>query len=393
MQLAAANLYAWLDEWADGATLRDFARRMENAPEEQVAAMVRQWPVPDVPPLEVLRPGQLRPVVNFGDRSVKSFGTALRLLLYIDEVVVSTDVLDPFRSVPRLQVGSVDRSAQPAAAVRAEDLAAQIRLLGTLRPLVAEGFLRFSPWKHPQQLRDTMAMLASAWPDLDWDLNDDGYLTTVPRRWLENVVANEMDLVVHRHATALSLRRRYDIGELMREMSAATRLDRRRAPVELLAELTVPDFSDDARDLVALRLNSDRLAGFRDSLSEAFVSVSDLPDTDTARRDAASIVADILRSRLAGVEREAKSASVRAVPKDVARRLGFVGVGAVAGTAVMGALGSPLLGGLTGLASGAATALSEGVRDAFTRLQERKSARAVMNVVTAFEPELSERPR
>jgi hypothetical protein len=375
VQQSALDVYAWLDEWADG-DLANLAHRMVDAPWGQAEAMVRKWPDQDHH-LGRIAPGQLRPMISVRHGETEMVNTALQLLLYADEVVVDPVVLNPYSL----------RQEDPAFDPR--ELSTYLERIAALRPLIDSGALlvgdeRFaSRGRHPARLGTYVNALAA----IQESEGAGGVLAPfdpVELEFLAPTLAGVLSTIQHGRATPLAL----DAGEglLMKYVLAGHQVDGRLTALETLARIAVPSVSAASTSLVKLRSESGALASFRDRLRASLVDVARVPEGAGAIEEARAIVRDGLERSFPAIEAEAKSSLWKPLRRQGVRAITFTGIATTAGLSFGAAAGVPAMGGVIGGAAGLVRDAAEAIGSSIALKQQRDETRAIWGVITGFFP-------
>lgn len=379
-QLNCSGLYDWLDLLSDGDLLA-FARRIESMPLEQIEVLVKIWPKGRATELTQLPMGQVRPLLPWTADARNNVLIALRLLLYVDSVIVDSRPIEPPRCLPAHR-----RSSRDPHEIRAE-FQNKVRQLANLRPLVSEGAIYFVPWLRPYRgaLADEFKALENLWPDGSfrrWDWTDDRYLLAEERRDYEAALANEVHYLWQRAGTPLTMSNRLDVEGLLRLVTPFSSVDERPKHASILANFAAPCFTDEVKELVVLRNSSQYLADFRSSLKNALSDIASLPVAEINFDEARAIVGDNLERHLSHIWKES---SIYSPGSELMRRLGLVGLGSLSSAATLAALGSPVLGAVSGTVTGLTTSLADLLlRERYAR-QERETAHAIQDIVMMFQ--------
>jgi hypothetical protein len=377
LQDSAVAVFDWLDTWSDG-DLVEFAGRMRDAPQRQVRALIEDWPR-ERHVLDELAPGVLRPLINGLAGEQEMVAASTRLLLYTGQVVVRSELLDPY--IFRLDDPYFD----------SRELSSAIVQLAVLRPLVEDGSLLFTDGKHdaigwhPSRFFSYQDALSSA-RDAAWD-TDDPTFAAFGLGGLAREIAGSVVTLERGQATPLALTRNEQLA--YEAVFSGHSIDARISEMKKLAKLRLPDFGVDPSSLVELRATSDALFEFREALAVAMRAVAEIPDSGAAEQEAQGIIADVLVSRTQRLEAEAARWPQR-LASGATRLLMFTGLGAAAGAGATVAFGSAAAGALAGAVSGAATEMTSGgleeIRGAVRGMKDRQHSRAIWNVVTEFRP-------
>lgn len=379
-RLDCSELYDWLDLLSDGDLLA-FSRRMESMPLKQVEVLAEKWPEGQAVELMQLPIGQVRPLLPWTADARNNILTALRLLLYVDSVIVDSRPIEAPRCLPAHR-----RSLRDPYEIRAE-FQNKVRQLASLRPLVSEGSVCFVPWLRPGMgaLADEFQALEDLWPDRSfrrWDWSDDRYLLVEERRDYEAALANEVHYLWRGAGTPLTLSGRLDVEGLLRLVTPFSPVDERQKRASILANFAVPCFTDKVKELIVLRSSSRCLADFRLALSSALSDIASLPVAEIDFVEACAIVGDNLERHLSHIWKE----SSRYFPgSDLVRRLGLIGLGSLSSAATLAALGSPVLGAVSGTVTGLTTSLADMLLRERRARQERNITHAVQDIVMMFQ--------
>lgn len=337
--------------------------------------------LPQLPPKKV---GTLRPLVSSNVSEPADWGSngaiALRLLLYSHEVAIQSEPIGAMFAMQRLAIDEHSRWS----------IGQVLTHLSNFRPFVFDGILHFtlvhSPARHPAfsgwerdilanaDVRQQAIALAT---DLDIPAGEvDDFL--LAELIIHFFTALKMGLTRMAEGKANPLIRTDSERKLLRALLTPTMDERRQASMNTLARLTVPDFTNDPKLLVALRNNDEQFNAWRQKLGGALSYVGDLPDSADFT-GASAIVKTELESALSEV-----TASTKKSPVLTAARSGSVqfGVGAVGAISAGLATGNPVAAGLVGAAS---TQLTNTIINSFRSLQSRRSDRLVLALAASFE--------
>lgn len=266
-------------------------------------------------------------------------------------------------------------------------MAAVIGQLAALRPLVEDGSLLFTDhvdfWRgiHPSRQSGYRDAIRSVAQNL-WDVGELS-VDDIEDQLIFGM-AGTLVAVQQQKASPLALSRNEQL--VLDAVLTGHMIDSRPTGLRKLVSLSVPDFSDNPRELIALRQSSDSLHEFRLALDDALTALADVPDTPDAATEAAAVVADVLAGRLQPVAREAERAPFATATRSFGRQLSFAALGAATGAAVLGAAGMPAVGALAGAASTTVVNGADRIRGLLTDVKSRRDSKAVWEVVTSFRP-------
>jgi hypothetical protein len=337
------------------------------------------WALPDK------QPGILRPLVGTNGFRYQGLNSnvALRLLLYVPEVALEREPLD---GLFELRGKRVTHRSRKVMRLILGDLA-------DLRPFVYQGIVSFtlvSPARHPggsllwevdalanPAVRDLARQLAS--DDLgklpeDRLLGNDLYLATILRSYF---AAQKMGMARMSQGTANPLSRTEIERQLLSALLYREIGDGRYSLMSTLAQLPVPDFSDNPKLLVQLRNNDEKFNAWRQKLGAALSHVGELPDSADLD-EASAIVKTELLSALSDVERSTKQSTALQAARQGVVQFGVSAVGAVsAGLAT----GNPV----AGLIGGASTQLAQFAVNYLKALRAKRSDRLVLSLAALFD--------
>lgn len=294
--------------------------------------------------------------------------TALRLLLYVDEVVVESDVIDPFMDL-REEI-EIDRPAIRDALTR----------LALIRPLVLVGAIRFAGrWRSLYGGRAVgYSMAMGEVPESEWGTaTEDEFLKV--RHELPYLLASSLLLVEEEKATPLARSRAEQVA--LEALFNDHQIDGRLSLLNTLARFPVPNFGGDPAILVNLRSRSDAFADWRVHLGNALSVITDLPESPRAIAEAQGVLSSELTRQLAKVKAEVEGSSALRAVSDGVKRLGFAGIGTATGAVVANTMGPSIVGPL----AAAATAHSaHTISDYLRERQSRGAAKAIWDVALTF---------
>jgi hypothetical protein len=370
-----SDLYRWLDYWSDG-DLPGLAQRLRQAPVDQIRATLESWPLIN-PHLTAVPEGELRPIVEGLAGHSKMVAAGTRMLLYTRQIVVSRYLL---RVDDLLKHSAIDD-------VRSE-LADQIDQLSAIRPLVEDGSIFFTDGKHqaigrhPSRLFTHLDAMDRVPEDL-WDPLEFGTPEPLSRRDFAGQLGAAVIAVERNMGNPVALTRNEELA--FESAFGGGSIDARPVGLRKLAAISLPDFSGDTRALVALRANSDAFAEFRSKLASAMGSISEVPETADAAREAEAIFGDELSASMQNIKRESETSAVRALiaPMGV-KRLTFAGIGFLAGAAAAAISGAAPLAPAFGAAGSVATSGIDIGQEAIKAAKARRDAKAVWDIVLAF---------
>jgi len=376
-------LYSTIERWWGEELSLTLAKKASAAPAYQIRAFweeMQQACVYRSPVLPDMRPGTLRPLIgsNLLERKEPglSSSVALRLLLYVHEVALESDPLDRvFAPKP------VNRATRKA-------LHLTLSQLADLRPFVYQGLVHFtlvrSPALHPgysgweaqaltnPRVRNMARNLASGL-EYSNDEMDDGLLRGI---LISLFTAQKMGLMRMSEGRANPLSRTEAERELLKALLFRNLGDDRYLLMSTLAQLPVPDFSDDPKLLTQLRTNDDKFNAWRQKLGAALSDIGEMPDSANFG-EASAIVRTELLSALTDVERSTKQSPVLQAARHGVVQFGVGAVGAVPGLVT----GSPV----AGLVGAASTALANTVVQSLQALRARRSDRLVLALAASFD--------
>jgi hypothetical protein len=360
------------------------ARAASDAMTSQVDAFFDElevsggWALPDK------QPGILRPLVGTnGFYQGLNSNVALRLLLYVPEVALEREPLDGLFELRGKRV--THRSRKVMRSILGE--------LADLRPFAYQGIVSFtlvSPAGYPgvpslwevdalanPAVRDLARRLAS--DDLgilpeDRLLGFDIFLATILKTYF---AAQKMGMARMSQGTANPLSRTQIERQLLSALLYREIGDDRYSLMSTLAQLPVPDFSDNPKLLVQLRNNDEKFNAWRQKLGAALSHVSELPDSADLD-EASAIVKTELLSALSDVERSTKQSTALQAASQGVVQFGVSAVGAVsAGLAT----GNPV----AGLIGGASTQLAQFAVNYLKALRAKRSDRLVLSLAASFD--------
>ncbi|MGL5826781.1 MAG: hypothetical protein ACRCYU_18520 [Nocardioides sp.] len=376
-QEMARLVYHWLDTMADG-DLSSLARSLHTAPAEHSAHIISNWPDVAVGTKKHRRPGeqlsrlprgQIRPVLAQASR----LDAGLRLLLYVDNILLNSAVLVPFHPFRAKQISP-------------EQLAASIATLDAIRPLVDDGSISFihaaMPRGRDRDLDEYRRILLTAHYPSEGSRRETSDVRRLGAALYPGLRAGEKGW-----GTPLALNPTEDLA--IRTVLTGPVLDGRIAAVTKLAQLSVPSFSADARTLVAIR-NVDAFSRWRTALDNSLSLIGEIPANESGPVTAAEIIGDEMAHRLADLQRVTRRSTVLSAVRSFGRRLSFAGLGTGAGVGALNVLGRPLTGAAVGAASGAAVAGAETLREMRSAFAAQGEAKAVWSVIAAFTSDSSE---
>lgn len=389
------KLYSAIEDWWGEELSPDLADKASNAPAYQIAAFAEHLASAKLmgwaPPLVQMPPGILRPLVGtnliqgYGSQSAFSSGIALRLLLYVHEVVLESEPLSRLLLLNRNQI---DKDARK---IIRDDFTE----LAILRPFAQRGLLHFtivhSPALHPaysgwendalsrpgvRQFAQEVALKLGASAE---DANDEMLLRGVLRNCFS---ALKIGLLRMSAGTANPLTRTPAERELLRALMSQQMSDRRQSLVGTLAQLPVPDFTNDPKLLTTLRESDDKFEAWRQKLGAALSHVGDLPDSSNFD-EATDIVRTELSSALSGINASTKQSPVLRAANQGIVQFGVGAIGAVSSGLITG---NPITGALIGAAS---TQLGAVAINSLKGLREKRSDRLVLALAASFDTQNS----
>lgn len=367
-------LYQWLDYWSDG-DLEGLAHRLREAHSKHVIASIEAWPVVE-PPLSAVPSGTLRPIVGDVVGHDRMLNAGMRLLLFTNEIVVGRSLLCV-----------EDLLEMPPEEARAE-LADQVAALSIIRPLVQDGSIQFTQGKdyaigrHPSRLL-TFFDLMDRVPLDQWDPFEFDPEHEFTREQYSAILGSTVVAVERGKGTPLALTRNEELA--FEAAFSGHSVDARPVGLKKLAALRLPDYSTDARGLVALRSNSAALAEFRSALADAMTAVSSIPETADAVREAEGIFSDVLSSRLDHVRRESTESIIQKTVGPIGvKRLAFASIGFLSGFAGATIAGVAPIAPAIGAAGSVAMSGIDVAQEAVRAAKARRESRAVWEVVTSF---------
>jgi hypothetical protein len=394
--LAAAGedwlpLYNHIETWWDRELNVELADTISGAPDYQIVAFSESFAEQDVPfpdrmtETETIPAGSLRPMVALPGLGrltppVDNVPMALRLLLYVQEVVLEIDFLHIlFHFAAVADVTTESRS----------ELRRTLLALAAIRPLVLRGVIHvthvLSRARHPSQsgrareaaenpemmeLARQLAGIPSGVEVSPWELTE---------VLLEHfgVLYFACSLATRHLATPLALSET-DSRVLSAALSRQIQ-DGRFATVSHLARLPVPEFESDAELLVRLRNDEACFGEWRQKLSGALTAIDSLPDS-ADMNEAADIIRSELESATARINRSVSRSPALTAAKGGWRR---IGVGAI-GAATTGLItGNPYV----ALAGLGASQLADTALAYLSELSQRRSDRLILDVIASFTPE------
>lgn len=383
-------LYAEIEDWWGEELSPALAEKASNAPAYQIAEFVEHLGSAKLmgysPTLQQMSPGILRPLVGsnvidrFGRKAALSSGTALRLLLYVHEVVIESEPLGRLFSLHGRKIDS-----------RSRDVIKHIfTQLAHLRPFALSGLLHFtlvhSPAIHPaysswesdalltQGVREFARKAALDHGASADEASDDLVLMAVLRQCFSALKIGMMRMTA---GTANPLTRTDSERELLRALMTQQINDKRYSLVGTLAQLPVPDFTDDPALLTKLRDSDDKFEAWRLKLGDALSQVGELPDSSNFR-EATDIVRTELMSALPAIETSTtKSGVLRAANQGIVQ-FGLSAVGAVSAGVVTG---NPI----AGIIGAATTQLGAAAFNSIKSLREKRSDRLVLALAASFD--------
>jgi hypothetical protein len=373
-QADALAVYRYIEEFWGESLTADLAFRISAAPRDHLTAFKEQWPglggLANGASLDPLMPGQLRPILSTQHDVFRS-GATLEMLLYVPQVVESWWRLNPMENWDVDEFNELDEFADVVYRVEIEG---NFGWLAALKPLVLDGSLLFTGKRRSYRYhrdRFDYADPKELLPYFDEQIE-------IPRTaaWLSGA----MDIAERNLATIVPTT--YWERRALAEIFGRQVSDGRVAQIGLLGSLSIPGLRGNAAAIVRLRSASDAFAQFRGSLQRALSLVAELPDTAAGMVEASAIVADELRTEYVSVQQEADRSSLANLrTRGRALLLGGLGAGIPAALSE-----NPWLTG--GLAGGGAVAGA--MIDSYIEARKnRRAARAVWDVVLAFESDRS----
>lgn len=403
-QVAVQRVFQHLDNWwgeLDAAALSSIA----SAPERHLRAFIEQWPntnwIVNVDDREDLLVGnQLRPVFGSDRDPFAQRTLGETLLLYTDEIAISSYQLSPTatdwdtRMRPRLR-GSYDpgdpNSMYPP--IDRERLVANLRWLTAIRPLAIDGSIKFVPtgsWSGPiypygkiLKAIDPTALgispddIANSESDLSARMRVHEARSEL-EAWADDVIYPVWR--GYGHPLALGNREDLMLREILSHKEIVGAGYSRGRALSNLVELSVPDVRASIADIIAIRNDSEGLAGWRAAASRAAASI------DRASRNGDEPSAEDRRSFRDELEGELSKLLTESKRSPVLRTLtqgwrGFVLAGLGAGIPAAVGSSSPLLTATAAGAGAIAGALSD---DALGRALEDRRLKRLNRTYLSF---------
>lgn len=380
-----AWLYGRIEHWCGNRLTIELADAVSVAPPEQIVAFAQSFDgSPGTGIGALISAGSLRPLVAVPDlrreRPVAdSVSMALRLLLYVPEVVLESDFLAILFSFGRLRDVTPQRRAE---------LRHTLHMLSVLRPLALSGAIHVSHvWSkaaHPSQFGSAREAVANSDianlareighipPEADVDPVE---LAQILRSHF-GVLYFACNLARQRLATPLALSEA-DLRVLSATLSCEVQ-DGRHTTLSHLARLPVPEFQQDADLLVRLRTDDSAFGEWRERLSRALSAINSLPDS-AHMTEAADIVRTELESATAHVNQSVSRSPALTAMKGGLRRIGIGAIGA--GTAGL-LSGNPYV----AMAALGASQLADTALAYVDERSQLRSDRLVLDVIASFTP-------
>lgn len=378
-------LYSHIEHWCGNSLAVELADAVSAAPAEQIVAFSQSFDGgPSTGIGELMAAGSLRPLVAppdlWRDRpTVDSIPMALRLLLYVPEVILESDFL--------AILFSFDAPADVTPERRTE-LRQTLRALSVLRPLALSGAVHVShvlgKAAHPshfgrarEAISDPdMANLAREIggipPEADVDPADLAHIL----RSHFGVLYFACNLAKQRLATPLALSEA-DIRVLSATLSRQIQ-DGRHTTVSHLAGLSVPEFQHNTDLLVRLRNDDAAFGEWREKLGRALTAIDSMPDS-ADMSEAADIVRMELESATVQVNQSVSRSPALTAIKGGLRRIGIDAIGA--GTAGL-ITGNPFV----ALAALGASQLADTALSYVSERSQHRSDRLILDVIASFTP-------
>jgi hypothetical protein len=326
--------------------------------------------------LSAIPSGKLRPMLGMAELEVghdARVSMALRLLLYVHEVVIDTGDLPSFNPDFRNNDASYYES---------------LRRLHQPRPLIVDGSIKFAPiismTQHPfiSPRYHELAEQIKIYPPEGED--DPDVLQVLEENqagaigWVAGVMVLACQFAAENRAHTLALS---EADEVVRDLLMRQRLpDRRHVFMQSLASLNLPDMHGNITELIQIRESDAEFGQWRQHLSNALSYIGDMRADSDSIDEASEVVYAELCEGLAEVnEATQKSPALQALRGGI-RGLAISGVSA----ATTGALsGNPL----EALASGTAGKAADAVMVYLEAIRKRRKDKLILDVAMSFKPE------
>lgn len=385
-------LYDHIETWWGEQLTFELVKKISRAPKEQLVAFsesLTRYPGSLIS--EPIPSGSLRPLVTESNRrtwvTADGVPLALRLLLYSPEVAIERDFLEPLYLL---------REPDEADESLYDQAGRALRQLVMLRPFALQGLVHlthvFSRAMHPSHAWSGWQQELLADPEIFRLASELPRLSEADRwRIREEMGHTELVGVLSRDFSMLHfacwLAERGEVTPLARSeaemkiLSASLHRqisDHRYSTLSTLARLPVPDFSLDFQTLARLRGDGDMFEAWRKSLRDALGHVQAMPDS-ADMNDAAAIVHYELSSATAVLEASIKKSPFLESTKSRAANFGIGAIGAMTTGLMTGSAWAAL-------ASGATVHAADAVRHYINSINERRSDRLVLDIVSSFMP-------
>lgn len=384
------EVYRYIENWWGDSFDEQLIKRIAHAPIEHRIAFGLSLRV-DCSPVAV--PNGLLPVVpesivRGGPRLVSESGegllTALRLLLYAQEVVIAQERLP----LPHVQVIDRDDDDFPGFFAREEHVEAELTKLMQIRALVESDQLQFGKLSQGAGFFETSEL----WGQLLGDNQAEALLkqhTIYQPEWLRSRdptidlrlqaggVLSALNLVTEVGGQIVALS---DIEEYVRDRLLGAQIgDRRLMVVERLAALRVPEFFGNLENLVEIRQSEESFAEWRKRLADSVGALQGLGRSEDGLVQASQIIHDNLMDGLIPIQGRVRRSSALTAASQGVRGFAISGVSAATTGLITG---NPWV----ALASGATGKIADSIVQYFENRKSARSDQLLLDLALSFKP-------
>lgn len=397
-KIGARDIYNFIEKWWGEPFDIDLLQRIAGAPDEHTNLFIKEWR--DLHRRWKAQGGDLSLKQNLGfvplighevgqsSCSRHALGRAIALLLIQQCVAVDDRFLFPVQRLPIRYLASY----------RHRPFASALYDLLAIRPLVEDGSVKFAKIDDPDDSSNVFErmVLAAELGKGDKEVWTNFGLAPTPVPFnpqypeileIENTlfrisgtVASTLAVCKLTNTTPIATAPWAEFA--YQKLIAGRHLDGRIARVDVLASVDVPHMAPERiTELIAVRASSDAYQMLRTHVKDALRDVTQLPEGDDAIRVAGDILYEELNSSLARVQSSIRQSPVLSAMKHGLKSLTLRAISAGVGVAASGNDG---VSARAIIAQAVADQGGDTVDDYLKRLRNRRTDKAILGLVTAF---------